>query len=183
MYIAKNNLLLDADLILSKAGLEENMKVADLGCGNMGYFAFQSAKIVGDNGKVFAVDIMRTVLEIIDRKIKTDNLKNIKTVWSDIEKFKATKIENNSLDIVLLINTLYQSQKRVEILRESIRMLKKGGKIVVIEWKNVKIPFGPPVSDRVKIEILKINASKLGLKLEKEFFAGSYHYGLIFIKI
>ena len=183
MYITKNNSLLDADLILNKAGLEENMKVADLGCGNMGYFAFQSAKIVGNNGKVFAVDIMKTILEIIDRRIRTDNLKNIKTVWSDIEKFKATKIENSSLDIALLINILYQSQKRVEILRESIRMLKKGGKIVIVEWKNCKIPFGPPISERVKMEVLEINASKLGLKLEKKFFAGSYHYGLIFIKI
>ena len=183
MRIIKNNLLLDADLILNNAEIEENMKVADLGCGSMGYFVFQLAKIVGNNGKVFAVDIMKTVLESIKRKIKVENLKNIETVWSDLEKFKATKIENSSIDVALLINTLYQSQKRAEILRETVRMVKKYGKIVIVEWRDFKIPFGPPVSKRVKNELLKINAPKLGLKLEKEFLAGSYHYGLIFIKI
>lgn len=175
--------VLDVDLILDKAGVTERMHVADLGCGTTGRFVFPTAKIVGQNGQVFAVDILRTALDTVNRRIKQENLPNVKTVWSDIEIFNATKIESGSLDIVLLINTLHISQKRAAIIRESVRMLKKDGKVIVVEWKNVAIPFGPPAEAKVKIDALKAGAQKLGLKLEKEFFAGQYHYGLIFTKM
>ena len=92
------------------------------------------------------------------------------------------KIESSSLDTAFLINTLSQSHKRVEILREAIRLLKKDGKLIVVEWKNTALPLGPPPEERVRIDNMKMAAQKLGLKLEEEFFAGQYHYGLIFVK-
>ena len=83
----------------------------------------------------------------------------------------------------MLANTLYQSHKRVEILREAVRLLKKGGKLVIVEWKNIALPFGPPLNERVRADLLKQNCPKLGLKLEKDFFVGHFHFGLIFIKL
>ena len=53
----------------------------------------------------------------------------------------------------------------------------------MVEWKNVNLPFGPPVEERVNLELLKKAVSKVGLNLEEEFFAGQYHYGLLFSKI
>jgi len=126
--------------------------------------------------------ILKTVLETVSRRIKQDNIENIETLWSDLEVFGATKIGNNSLDIALLINTLYQSNSRAPIIRETLRLLKKEGRLVVVEWKNIATPFGPPLSERVNTESLKIGARKLGLELEDEFNAGEYHYGLIFVK-
>ena len=99
-----------------------------------------------------------------------------------MEVFGATKIESSSLDVVLLINVLYESKKRANILREAIRLLKKNGRLVVVDWKNVATPFGPPAEDRVKIELLEAAGSKLGLVVEEEFVAGPYHYGMVFIK-
>ncbi len=183
LKITGGNALLDVNIILSKAGVGEKMKVADLGCGASGHFIFPAASMVGDRGVVYAVDILKTVLETINRKIKQDNINNIKTVWSNLEIFGATKIESGSLDIAFLIDTLYQSHKRVEILRETMRLLKRAGKIILVEWKNIALPFGPPSEERVKIDLIKVGSQKLGLKLEEEFFAGQYHYGLIFIKL
>ncbi len=181
--VSGGNALVDVNLILTKAGVEDKMKVADLGCGSSGYFVFPPAKIVGRNGRVYAVDILKTVLENMKKRIRQERIENIETVWSNLEIFGATKIEAGSLDVGLLVNTLYQSHKRVEILRESIRMLKKGGRLAVVEWKNVSAPFGPPAEERVKMDSLKAAAGKLGLKFEEEFEAGSYHYGLIFTKL
>ncbi|RLC38265.1 hypothetical protein DRH27_02675 [Candidatus Falkowbacteria bacterium] len=184
MYkLTGGNAFLDVNLILTKAGIEEKMIVADLGCGSTGHFVFPTAQIIGGKGKVFAVDIMKTSLEVVNRRVKQENILNVKPVWSNLEIFGATDIEANMLDIALLINTLYQSKKRVEIIREANRMLKKGGKLVIVEWKNAALPFGPPIEERVKIDQLKKGVQKLGLKLEEEFFAGQFHYGLIFIKI
>jgi len=177
------NILIDANSLLAKVGVAEKMKVADLGCGSSGHFVFPAAALVGKKGIVYAVDILRTVLETINRRARAENLANIKTIWSNLEIFGATKMEAGSLDIALLINTLYQSHKRAEILRESIRLLKKDGKLVIVEWKNIAAPFGPPAEERVKKELVDNAAKKLGLKPEAEFEAGQYHYGLIYLKL
>lgn len=177
------NTLLDANLILSKSQVEEKMKVADLGCGSSGHFVFPAARLVGKKGMVYAVDILRTVLETINKRARAENFANIKTIWSNLEIFGATKIEAGSLDVALLINTLYQSHKRAEILRESIRLVKRNGELVVVEWKNTAAPFGPPAEERVKKELLDSAAKKLGLRPEEEFEAGQYHYGLIYVKL
>ncbi len=183
MPITGGNALLDVNFILSKAQIGDKTKVADLGCGASGHFVFSASKLVGERGKVYAVDILKTILENINRRAKLENLQNIETVWSDLEIFGATKIEAGSLDVAMLINTLYQSHKRAEILREAIRMLKKDGILLVVEWKNISSPIGPPVEERVKPDLMKVAAKKLGLNLEEEFEAGPYHYGLIFTKI
>ena len=174
--------LINVDLILEKAGISERMKIADLGCGATGCFVFACADLAGKEGKVFAIDILKEVLSITESRIKQENIQNVVPVWSDLEVFGATKVESSSLDVALLINTLFQSVKRVEIIREAARLLKKNGRLVVVEWKSIALPFGPPASERVKIELLKTGVQKLGLHLEDEFEAGPYHYGLVFSK-
>ncbi|MDP2708820.1 MAG: methyltransferase domain-containing protein [bacterium] len=177
------NTLIDVNLLLTKAGIEETMKVADLGCGSSGHFVFPTAALVGKKGIVYAVDILRTALETISKRARAENFANIKTIWSNLEIFGATKIEVGSLDVALLINTLYQSHKRAEILREAIRLLKKNGRLVIVEWKNTAAPFGPPAEERVKKDLLENASKKLGLGLGQEFEAGQYHYGLSYIKL
>ncbi len=175
--------LLDANVILHKSGLEEKMIVADLGCGSAGHFVFSSAELVGEEGKVYAVDVLKNVLENIKRKVYLENIHNIFPVWSNLEVFKGTKLEAGSLDVALIINTLYQSKHRGAILREANRMLKKGGIMTIVEWKKINLPFGPKTEDRVDPKhVIKV-AQKLGLDFSEEFFVGKYHYGLIFNKL
>lgn len=177
------NILIDVNLLFSKAQIEEKMKVADLGCGSSGHFVFPCAKIVGKNGIIYAVDILRTALETVSKRARVENLANIKTIWSNLEIFGATKIEAGILDAGLLINTLHQSRKRAEIIRESARLLKKNGKLIVVEWKNIAAPFGPPPEERVKKEFVDNAAKKNGLRPDDEFEAGPFHYGLIYVKL
>ena len=96
--------LIDANLILDKAQIKEKTKVAHLGCGSSGHFVFPSARRVGKKGVVYAVDILRTVLETMNKRARIENLANIKIVWTNLEIFGATKIETGILDADLLIN-------------------------------------------------------------------------------
>jgi ubiquinone/menaquinone biosynthesis C-methylase UbiE len=175
--------LIDANLILDKAQVVEKTKVADLGCGSSGHFVFPSSGRVGRKGIVYAVDILRTTLETVNKRARIENLANIKTVWSNLEIFGATKIEAGSLDVAMLINTLYQSHKRLEMIRESVRLLKKNGRLLVVEWKNIAAPFGPPPSERVQKGFVDNAAKKFGLRADEEFEAGQYHYGAIYVKL
>jgi len=181
-YFGGNKLLYIEDII-KKANLKEGMRIADLGCGNHGYFLFNPSIIVGNTGLVYAVDVFKKSLEDLDKTIKRENYKNIKTIWSNLENYKATKINSMSLDVVFLVNVLHQSDKKIDILRESIRLLKVGAKIIIVDWIEVSSLIGPAKENKINKENLLLAMQKLGLNKEDEFVAGKFHYGLIFKKI
>jgi len=168
--------------IIEKLDLNPGMKVADLGCGMSGRFIIPCAKAVGAKGRVYAVDIVKKVLSVNEKIAQAENLNNIQTIWSNLEIFNATKINSSSLDRALLINTLFQSKQKINIFREAIRLIKKGGKIAVIEWRTGDYNCGPDARQKVDPKQLKSVAEKLGLEQEIEFKAGPFHYGMIFIK-
>ena len=175
--------LFDIESILRRLGVAAKQHVAELGCGNFGFFVFPLARLVGRQGKVYAVDILKSTLEEVGREAKKANLPQISPVWSNLEVFKATKIETSSLDGALLVNVLHQSEKKVEILREAVRLLKRGGQLLIVEWIDTDTPFGPEAGRRVRLEALKAAVPKIGLQIKEEFAAGPYHYGLILIKL
>ena len=177
-----SQLLDPREILENKIGLGYGNVVADLGCGPKAYFTFQAAQIVGDKGIVYAVDIQKQVLSSVESRFKTQGLNNIKTVWSNLEVHEATKIQESSLDLGILNNVLFQSANLPEMIKESIRLIKSGGKLLVIDWKNIGAPLGPKMDLRVDPEKIKELCEIFGLKLETEFEAGQYHFGLIFRK-
>lgn len=179
MYIPTGSELLDAEKILTRLDLKAGMKIANLGCGNSGHFVFPSARIVGEGGVVYAVDILKSALSSIESKSKLQNFKNVVPVWSDIEIFGGAKeIADGSCDAAYLVNL----HVKPAMLKEALRTLKKGGKLLLVDWKAVATPFGPPTKDRVSAEEAKKRAAAEKLELLEEFEAGPYHWGLIYRK-
>ena len=172
--------MLSADFILAKAGVNEGMKVADLGCGAIGYFVLPAAKMVGQRGIVYGVDIQKSALDGVKSKARMEGVNNIELVWSDLEVYGATKIPASSLDVALIITTLHQAKKRGEMMQEAMRLLKIGGILEIVDWKKISTPFGPDISLRLDQEEVKKLAQSLGFKLVEEFEAGQYHFGLKF---
>lgn len=182
VYISGGNQLIDAKFILKKMHIREGMKVADLGCGGAGHFIIPAAKWVGKNTNAYAVDILRSVLDEVSKKARLMGIYNVKSIWANLEIPRSTQLPDNDLDAVFLINILFQSKEDKNIIMEAKRILKPGGKLLMIDWNQTIIPFGPPLVDRVNPEDIKTSAQTLGLKLAKEFDAGKYHFGLIFQK-
>lgn len=174
--------LIDARRLLERIGVGERMEIADLGCGRRGYFSLQAAKLVGNKGTIYAVDVVKQVLENVRSAAKLFDILNIRTVWADLEILGSTKIPNESIDIAMLNNVLFQTNKEGQIIQESARILKKGGKFLVTDWKKTRAPFGPPVQNRVEPERVKKYAQEAGLTLKDKFDAGPYHYALVFKK-
>lgn len=179
--ITKNSLL-NIDLILGEIPKGDNLHVADLGCGNFGFFVFPLARLVGKQGKAYAVDIIKSSLDEVSRRARLETLSQIETIWSDLEIFGATKIEAGRLDAALLINTLYQASNSLDMLSESIRMIKPGGRLIIVDW-NDEHPVGPVKDRHVKEAKLKTALGELNMELESEFNPGKFHYGLVFKKL
>lgn len=178
-----NTRLLNPEALLKDAlTIELGFQVGDFGCGGAGYFTLPAARMVGSKGKVYAVDILQPALDGVLSKAKLSGLINVETVWSDLERPGAAKIPENTLDRALLINIMFQSRQNQNILNEAKRLLKPGGKLLVVDWKVQPTLFGPPIANRMQPGTVEELAQKVGFKSESQFEAGPYHYGFVFIK-
>lgn len=166
--------------VLNRLELREGMKAADLGCG-AGFFVFPAAKIVGDKGLVYAVDVQKSALSAVEDKAALEGVENIvRLVWANLEIAGSTKIPNDSLDLALLIDVLFQNQKPEEIIKEAKRITKNTGKIVIIDWKLKELPFGPLPDQRISEQKVKKMAAALGLNLAESWDPSPYHYCLVY---
>lgn len=165
--------------VLKELKLKKNMETAEFGCGT-GKFSFLLAEKLED-GKVYALDVQPEVLSALKKEADLRSLYNIETIHCDLEEKNGSTLLDNSLDIVLIPNVLFQVEKKKEMISEAKRIVKRKGQILIIDWRS-GASFGPAKENRVKPEQIKKIAQDLGLKFKKEFEAGSFHYGLLFKK-
>lgn len=159
--------------------LRDGMKVGDFGAGS-GHYALAAAAIVGEAGRVYAVDVQEDVLIRLKDDAARKGLRNLDTIWGNIETPGGTMLRDHSLDAVVLSNTLFQLEKKQEAITEILRVLKPGGKLLVVDWAGAYNGLGPPkehvVSER-DAEDLFITG---GFHKVKSFRGGPHHYSIIF---
>jgi ubiquinone/menaquinone biosynthesis C-methylase UbiE len=165
---------LNPEKILEKLEFHKKMRVADFGCGSGGW-AIPLAKRVQ---WVFALDLQPEALSALRSKMKMDKVFNIDPLLADVEE--KTTLLSESCDWVLMTNLLFQVKNKKKVLEEGKRVLKKGGKILIVDWVKDN-----PVTEEVEyvdFEKIKSIANELGLKVEQEFEGGIYHKVLVLVK-
>jgi len=173
---------LNPDLIVNEFGVREGMNVADFGSG-AGYFTIIIAERVGKEGKVYALDIMETALDSVKEKARAAGLENIEAIRTNLEVLGSSGLADQSQDIVLLANILFQSDKKSDIVKEGKRVLKDNGSLIIIDWKKGAGGFGPPDSLRIDETAMLSLASGEGLVFDRSFNAGQFHFGMVFRKV
>ena len=176
------NELIDAKKLLTRAGIKQGDTVADLGCGTNGHFVFPAAHLSGPMGRVYAVDILASVLESIRSRSKMEGVDNVEPIWADLERPRGMKISDGSVDLTVLVNDLSQIPQKATVLQEAARITKSGGTLVVGDWKQTASPLGPPTQQRLTPATVRQLALEAGFEYSEEFEAGPYHFGLIFYK-
>jgi ubiquinone/menaquinone biosynthesis C-methylase UbiE len=157
----------------------EGMKVADFGAG-VGFYTFALAEKVGEYGRVFALDVVGDHLVKIKKEAERKGIKHIDVVHADLEVPKGSGLPDASVDRVLITDVLFQVDHPGHVAAEAKRILKRTGKVVVIEWVESFNMIGPH-PDHVMSEKETVAAfTELGFKVENNFDAGSHHYGIIF---
>jgi len=182
VYIPTGKEIIDPFRLLEEAGVRSGMKVADFGCGTVGHYVFPAAKMVGPEGRVYAVDILKSVLGAITSRVKMESANNVETVWGDLERPQGIKLADNLLDIGFLVNNLSGTTQRDVMIKECARMVKHGGKLLVVDWKPTGLSFAPNPALKLSAEEAQKLAEAAGLVLEKTLVPGKYHYGLLLRK-
>lgn len=171
------NSFLNPEEVLNQLEISENAIVADFGCGSGGWVIPLAKRL--KNSWVYAIDILEEPLSALKSKAELENVSNIEIIRANIEGENTSKLPDNSCDLVLMTNLLFQAEDKKVMLEEAKRALKEGGRILVVDWKK-ESPFGP--KEKVLPEEIKKIAKDLKLRLGKEFPAGTYHYVLVFVK-
>jgi ubiquinone/menaquinone biosynthesis C-methylase UbiE len=160
-------------------GLREGMKIADLGAGT-GHYALAAAGAVGRDGRVYAVDVQEDLLKHLLDSAHRMGLRNIELVWGNIEQKGGTKLKESSMDAAVLSNTLFQIEKKGELVAEILRILKPGGKLLVIDWAGTYNGMGPHPEDVVTEHAAEELFITGGFHKVKDFRAGAHHYAIVF---
>jgi len=168
------------DQIIEAIALKPCQSIADIGSGG-GYFSMRFAKIVGKEGRVYAVDTKPGFLEYVKNSAKEKGLDNVIPTLVSGDKLD---LPEKSLDLIFMRNVTHHIPNRVEYFKSLKQFLKPNGRIVIIEYKKGKIftfrgLFGHYISKEVIIQEMR----KTGYLLEKEFnFLPEQHFTIYAVK-
>ena len=160
-------------------GISPGMKIADFGSGS-GAYALAIAESLCNSGHVYAIDVQRDLLRRTKNEAHKRGFRNVEVIWGDLEYAGATKIADGLLDMVLISNLLFQINEKNAVIKEAWRVLKPGGRLVIIDWSDSFGGTGPQEVDVVTKEAAESLATSNGFDSVGEFPAGSHHYGLVF---
>lgn len=138
------------DLVLDKLGNLEGRVVADIGAGS-GYFTFRMAQTAK---KVIAIDIDPRFLEYIDeRKEESPGIIPERIETRQAEENDPT-LDRAEADIALVVNTYHYLDNRSEYFKKVKQGLSKDGFLVIVDFKNMPMPVGPPEELKVAPEMV-----------------------------
>jgi ubiquinone/menaquinone biosynthesis C-methylase UbiE len=125
--------------VLQGAELLPGQTVLELGCGT-GFFTITAAQLIGDQGRLLAMDVLPMSVEAVSRKVLAANLNNVRVVRGDALN---TELDAESLDVVLLFGVLPAPMLPLaRLLPEMQRILKPDGNLAVWppSWVQHSIP-------------------------------------------
>ncbi|MDB5188796.1 MAG: type 11 methyltransferase [Candidatus Nomurabacteria bacterium] len=174
-------MFMDPVKILAACSIQSTNTVADFGAGS-GFVAQAAASLV-PQGQVFAIEINKELVTRITRDAVDHRLSNLHVLWGDVEEFEGTKLAAGSVDIVLCFNILFVLEDKADVVKEAFRVLKTGGKIVVVDWTESFGGLGPQPHHIFTQAMAEALLTSVGFKKRTDTLpAGDHHYAILFEK-
>lgn len=130
---------LDPPVVLAKLALEPNAVVADIGCGP-GVFSLRFARAL-PRGVVYAVDVEPKQLDALRGQLLAGGFENVVPV---LASYSTPHLPPASCDLIFIADTYHHIDDRVEYMRKLQRVLRRGGRLALLEYKPGPLPVGPP---------------------------------------
>jgi ubiquinone/menaquinone biosynthesis C-methylase UbiE len=163
---------------IEQLGLPERSHIADFGAGS-GAYTIAAAKAVKNFGKVYAVEVQKELAMRIKALARTEGLENVEALWGDIERAGGTKLADASVDAVIISNVLFQAEDKKGVVEEAKRVLKSGGKALVVDWSESFGNMGPSASAVFAKDAARKLFEAAGFSILRDISAGAHHWGFI----
>ena len=162
--------------VLMALALKPGETIADIGSGS-GYFTLRLAAHVGDEGRVFAVDIDPEMIRHLNRRVRDAGVRNVQTILADPAD---PLLPDASVDRFVIVDTWHHIEKPLEYLALMRRMLKPSGQVVMIDFQKRELPVGPPMEIKIARDDLVRQMEANSFQLAKEHTFLPYQYFLVF---
>ena len=163
--------------LIQNMRIELNDRIADIGAGS-GYHVFKMAPLT-KKGVVYAIDIQNEMLEVIQSKIKSLKIKNVKTV---LGSEKRIHLPNNSVDKILMVDVYHEFNYPKEMIASIKNALKPNGELFLIEYRgeDPRVPIKKLHKMTEKQAVKEMEAS--GFTLKENISNLPWQHCLVFIK-
>jgi ubiquinone/menaquinone biosynthesis C-methylase UbiE len=160
-------------------GISRGMTIADIGCGT-GYCSVPLAALTGEKGRVFACDISEEMLDSLNEKIEMWNIGNI---TPKLSQESIIPIDDHSVDFIFLSMLIHELDSPLDFFSDLKRILKKGGRIGIVDWEKLESEVGPPLGERTSMTEAVEMLAREGLSTIKNEMIGSYHYAILSARV
>ena len=128
-----NDIVKQREKTISMLNLKPGEKVIDIGCG-VGFLAYKMSEIVGESGSVICLDQNKEMVEHTKKRCKNFNQTSF-----FVGNAYNLPCEENSVDAVTCTQVLLYVENTSLAISEIKRILKKGGRIIIVEtdWRGV----------------------------------------------
>lgn len=151
--------IFNPDSLFKELGLGGFDSILDFGVGT-GFYLPYLTRLLTASGLIYAVDVQDELLAFAQEKLKGSPFEN-KVRFLKIEEKKPLPFESDSLDFIYLAFTFHELSAPQETLRELYRLLRPGGKLLLIDWNKEKRDMGPPPEEvYAEAELLKFFESE-----------------------
>ncbi len=155
--------------IIEELPLEEEMNIADFGCGSGGWVIPLAKKI--KSGKIYALDVLKEALSALRSSAEMEKVYNIRLLECDLER--GTPLHSDYFDLVIMSNLLFQTEDKDAVISEARRVLKKKGRLLVVDWS---------IKEDVAEELINEKIKEKGFLSIKKFDAGDSHFAILYEK-
>lgn len=166
--------LMPRAVVLSALGAEPGATVADVGAG-LGWLTFPLAVAVGASGRVLAIDPSHDGIDAISTRARQEGLGQIETIQAPAEN---TGLPDNYVDRIVWHTMYHDVADRSAALDEMRRILKPGGRWVIVDWDKKPMEVGPPLTVRMSPDEVKAEVTQAGFEVVEEWEAGPVTWGL-----
>ncbi len=128
--------------VLERIGVRRGQIVLDFGCG-YGAYTIPVAKIVGEHGRVYALDKDKEALDTLMQEAGSEGLKNIESM--ETSGTLEIDLNDESVDVVLLFDVFHsfyfpQADEKRRLLIEIRRVMKRFAFLAISIWPNLVEP-------------------------------------------
>jgi ubiquinone/menaquinone biosynthesis C-methylase UbiE len=166
------------DEALALLELERGQLVADIGCGP-GFFTVPMAERILPGGRVAALDIAVDMLQHLRHRIAAAGLRNVLPAQSEESRLP---LPGGACDRVLLAFLAHELEAPDVFFREVTRVLRPGGRGLVVDWAPRESPIGPPLDVRVPATSVRERLMRAGLRPGEPAEFGPYSYAVPFVR-
>jgi ubiquinone/menaquinone biosynthesis C-methylase UbiE len=163
------------EAILVEVGVKTGPKFVDLDCGD-GFFALSAARLVGNEGRVYGLDVDEHAIDRLKEKASKEGLRNL-TLKVGMAEEKV--FCDSCADIVFFGIVLHDFSDSVKVLANAKRMLKPTGRLIDLDWKKEPMHLGPPLQIRFSEEKASNLIMTAGFKIDGIKKEGLYHYMIV----